>query len=118
MKTNGIIEYKGYTIDNGVTYNNIVSVQLQNGDDLIFKSVEEAKKAIDELEETFTQEEQEEFEIDENGYSLNGFDQYHHCQWCGEVEMESEMIEEQNFGWLCKRCQSALISRGEKIKRR
>ena len=44
-----IINYKGYTIDDGVTYNNYVSVQLNNGDDLIFKSVEEAKKALDEI---------------------------------------------------------------------
>lgn len=44
-----IINYKGYTIDDGVTYNNIVSVQLNNGDDLIFDSVEEAKKALDEI---------------------------------------------------------------------
>ena len=112
-----VISYKGYVIDNGVTYENLVSVQLPNGDDLMFRSVEEAKEFVDSQEEHFTQEEQEEYEIDENGYSLNGFDQYHHCQWCGEVNIESEMVEEKNFGWLCKGCQSALISRGEKIRR-
>ena len=112
-----VINYKGYVIDNGVTYENLVSVQLSNGDDLMFRSVEEAKRFIDNETETFTQEEQEEYEIDENGFSLNGFDQHHHCQWCGEVNIESEMVEESNFGWLCKGCQSALISRGEKIRR-
>lgn len=112
-----IIEYKGYIIDNGVTYKNIVSVQIWNGDDIIFESVEEAKRFIDNETETFTQEEQEEFEIDENGYSLNGFDQHRHCQWCGEIDIESEMVEEKHFGWLCKSCVSALESRGEKIRR-
>lgn len=42
------IEYKGYVIDNGLMYENLISV-FYNGDDLIFKSVEDAKKFIDEI---------------------------------------------------------------------
>lgn len=46
-----IIEYKGYFIDNKVTYENLITVQLFNGDDVIFKTVEEAKRFIDEIRE-------------------------------------------------------------------
>ena len=34
-----IINYKGYVIDNGVTYENLITVQIWNGDDIIFESV-------------------------------------------------------------------------------
>ena len=112
-----IINYKGYVIDNKVTYENLITVQIWNGDDIIFESVEEAKRFIDNETETFTQEEQEEFEIDEKGYSLNGYDQHRHCRWCEEINIESEMVEEKHFGWLCKGCVSALVSRGEKVRR-
>ena len=40
------IEYKGYTIDNGLTYPNMVSVFV-DGDDWLFDTVEEAKAEID-----------------------------------------------------------------------
>lgn len=42
------IEYKGYVIDNGWVYENLITVQYC-GDDLIFKSVEDAKEFIDEI---------------------------------------------------------------------
>jgi hypothetical protein len=42
------IEYKGYVIDNGLVYENLITV-FYNGDDLIFKSVEDAKEFIDEI---------------------------------------------------------------------
>lgn len=40
------IEYKGYIIDNGLTYPNMVSVFV-DGDDWLFNTVEEAKAEID-----------------------------------------------------------------------
>lgn len=42
------IEYKGYVIDNGYMYDNLITV-FYNGDDLIFKSMEDAKEFIDEI---------------------------------------------------------------------
>lgn len=42
------IEYKGYYIDNGYVYDNLITVQYC-GDDIIFKTVDEAKKFIDEI---------------------------------------------------------------------
>ena len=42
-----IINYKGYTIDVFMTYENLISVQDFSGDDLIFQTVEEAKTWID-----------------------------------------------------------------------
>lgn len=42
------IEYKGYVIDNGYVYEDLITVQYM-GDDLIFESVEKAKEFIDEI---------------------------------------------------------------------
>lgn len=42
------IEYKDYVIDNGLVYENLITV-FYNGDDLVFKSVEDAKEFIDEI---------------------------------------------------------------------
>ena len=42
------IEYKGYVIDNGYVYDNLITVQY-NGDDLVFKTIGEAKEFIDEI---------------------------------------------------------------------
>lgn len=42
------IEYKGFTIDNGYVYDNLITVQYC-GDDIIFESIEDAKNFIDEI---------------------------------------------------------------------
>ena len=42
------IEYKGYGIDVGLTYEGMISVQYC-GDDLFFKTVEDAKEFIDSI---------------------------------------------------------------------
>ena len=36
------------------------------------------------------------------------------CEWCHELAYESECRKELNLGLLCRQCQSALYSRGEK----
>lgn len=71
-------------------------------------------ESLDDREEHFTKEEQEDYGIDENGYELDGFDRYIHCDWCGEPTIEDETRKEINLGYLCKDCVDALISRGEK----
>ena len=79
--------------------------------------VENKKKvceSLDDREEHFTEEEQEDYGIDENGYELDGFDRYIHCDWCGEPTLEDETRKEINLGYLCRNCVDALISRGEK----
>ena len=63
-------------------------------------------------DETFTPEEQEEFDCDEWGNSNSGYDQYHHCGWCEEIFPESEMRHEVDFGWICDRCEAELKSHG------
>lgn len=72
------------------------------------------KLASEEPEEHFTEEEQMEYDIDEFGNSLNNYDEYVHCQWCGEPVSKFEAKHELNMGWLCPDCVAALASRGEK----
>ena len=61
---------------------------------------------------SFTPEEQAEYGIDEEGYSLDGFDTYVRCNWCGEVYPEFDCVFEANLGWLCPRCQDEIRSHG------
>ena len=67
-------------------------------------------------EKLFTPEEQEEYDCDEDGYyEDNGrWGRLVQCGWCGDLCDEDECKYEASFGWLCKNCQSALWSRGEK----
>ena len=69
----------------------------------------------EDFEESFTPEEMEEFNMDEEGNSLDGYDRYVRCTWCDEIYTESECDFEYNLGWLCDRCQSAITSRGERL---
>jgi hypothetical protein len=63
----------------------------------------------------FTEEEIAEHNMDENGVSLDSYDEYVRCNWCGEVFAVSDCVFEANLGWLCDRCYSAIRSRGEKL---
>lgn len=72
-------------------------------------------EGADDKPERFTPEEQAEYNCDEDGNSLEGFDTLHHCAWCGDVETAGEMKHELNFGWLCSRCVADLKSRGETL---
>ena len=69
----------------------------------------------EDFEESFTPEEMEEFNMDEDGNSLDGYDHYVRCGWCDEIFSESECGFDYHMGWLCDRCQSAITSRGEKL---
>ena len=55
-----------------------------------------------------------------NSTEKNGFCEWideiqHKCEWCGEWNLESEMKEEADLGWLCERCILAITSRGEEL---
>lgn len=63
----------------------------------------------------FTEEEMAEYNMDEDGISLDSYDEYVRCNWCGEVFTVDQCIFEANMGWLCDRCESAIRSRGEKL---
>jgi hypothetical protein len=63
----------------------------------------------------FTEEEMVEYNMDEDGISLDSYDEYVRCNWCGEVFTVDQCIFEANMGWLCDRCYSAIASRGEKL---
>lgn len=63
-------------------------------------------------EEYFTPKEQEEYGVDEEGFSLDTYDTYHHCEWCGDITPDAR--KELNMGWLCPGCVDTLISRGER----
>ena len=67
------------------------------------------------LTEKFTPEEMEDYNMDEDGNSLDGYDTYVKCSWCDEIFTESECEFEYHMGWLCDRCQNAITSRGEKL---
>ena len=66
-------------------------------------------------EELFTKEEQEEYNMDEDGNSLDSYDTYVRCGFCDEIYTKSECKYERNLGWLCPRCEAAIYSRGEKL---
>ena len=63
----------------------------------------------------FTEDEMKEYGMDEDGVSLNSYDEYVRCNWCGEVYTIDECEFEADLGWLCDRCYSAIISRGERL---
>ena len=70
------------------------------------------KTFLNEVLYNFTPEEQAEYGIDEEGQSLEGFDTYVRCNWCGEVYPEFDCKFEANLGWLCLRCQDEVRSHG------
>lgn len=72
-------------------------------------------EALETLEESFTPEEMEEYNIDEDGNSLDSYDTYVRCTWCDEIFTEDQCSFEANLGWLCDRCYSAITSRGERL---
>ena len=63
----------------------------------------------------FTPEEQKEYNCDDGGNSNEGFDQYVHCGWCGEVYSTSECRNEAAFGYICPRCQDELHYHGGEL---
>lgn len=67
------------------------------------------------LQEKFTPEEMAEYNMDEDGNSLDGYDTYVRCTWCEDIFSTSECDFEADMGWLCDRCQSAITSRGERL---
>lgn len=60
----------------------------------------------------FTKAEQEEYNMDEEGYSLDSHDQYVRCGFCDEIFTKYECVFEKDFGWLCSRCQDELRYHG------
>ena len=90
------------------TYN-----RLKRAYDRAVKEYEE--KYPEDFTEAFTPEEMKEFNMDEDGNSLDGYDTFVRCTWCEEIFPESECDFEYHMGWLCDRCQSAITSRGERL---
>jgi hypothetical protein len=62
----------------------------------------------------FTPEEQAEYGIDEEGNSLDTYDRFRHCAFCGDVVAEYK--KELDMGYLCHNCVDAIKSRGEKLR--
>lgn len=103
-----------YVVHSDVNENNI----LQDFEDLA-AALEYAKDNID--EQTYI----EEAVCDEDGetiysteviwaYDEDDAEDQTVCEWCGDLVYESECRRELNLGLICKGCQSALYSRGEK----
>lgn len=63
----------------------------------------------------FTEEEMAEYNMDEDGVSLDSYDEYVRCNWCDEIYTADQCVFEADLGWLCDRCYSAIRSRGEKL---
>jgi hypothetical protein len=72
-------------------------------------------KAFMEGYQKFTPEEMEEYGIDEDGNSIEGYDEYVRCTWCEDIFTKDMCGFEADFGWLCDRCQMAISSRGERL---
>lgn len=60
----------------------------------------------------FTKEEQEEYGFDEDGCSIDGYDEWVRCNWCKEPFPESDCVFELNLGYLCDRCQEEIRYHG------
>lgn len=73
------------------------------------------KKPFMEGYQKFTPEEMEEYGIDEDGNSIEGYDEYVRCTWCEEIFTKDMCGFEADLGWLCDRCQQAITSRGERL---
>ncbi len=109
-KWKSVKDLKAY-LDNSIAKAREIKVSVDADGELVKKLTEEIE--FDENgDEIFTPEEQEEFDCDEWGYSNEGYDQFHHCGWCGEIYPESEMRHEVDFGWICSRCEDELKSHG------
>lgn len=63
-------------------------------------------------ESKFTKAEQEEYNMDEDGISLDSYDEFVRCGWCGEIFTKDSCVFEKDFGWLCDRCQDELKYHG------
>ena len=72
-------------------------------------------KAFMEGYQKFTPEEMEEYGIDEDGNSIEGYDEYVRCTWCEDIFTKDMCGFEADLGWLCDRCQMAISSRGERL---
>lgn len=136
------IAYKSYLIEITEAYE--INIWNPNGDKLYtgLSSLPAAKRKIDQLpipeivselsvalesalvteptaeipvRESFTPEEMAEYNMDEDGNSLDSYDTYVRCTWCDEIFTEDQCSFEANLGWLCDRCYSAILSRGERL---
>ena len=63
-------------------------------------------------ESKFTKAEQDEYHMDEDGNSLDSYDEFVRCGWCDEICTKHECVFEKDFGWLCNRCQDELKYHG------
>jgi rubrerythrin len=72
-------------------------------------------KVVTEGYQKFTPEEMEEYGIDEDGNSIEGYDEYVRCTWCEDIFTKDDCGFEADLGWLCDRCQMAISSRGERL---
>ena len=86
------------------------NIRMEQYDALIEYALVEVE--LKESTQTFTEEEREEYNLDEEGIDENG-DQWIHCEWCEDLVPLSECKKELNLGWICRGCQNALYSRGE-----
>ena len=73
------------------------------------------EKSLSEGYQKFTPEEMEEYGIDEDGCSIDGYDEYVRCTWCEDIFTKDMCGFEADLGWLCDRCQMAISSRGERL---
>jgi hypothetical protein len=73
------------------------------------------EKPLTEGYQKFTPEEMEEYGIDEDGCSIDGYDEYVRCTWCKDIFTKDMCGFEADLGWLCDRCQMAISSRGERL---
>lgn len=103
-----------YVVHSDADENNI----LQDFEDLS-AALEYAKANIDELtyvEEVVMNPESEEIYSTEIIWSYDEDDAEDQvvCEWCHELNYESDCRRELNLGLICRNCQAALYSRGEK----
>ena len=117
----------GYSGTNGKFF--ALDQPIKGGDDMMAKEksfrsqyknckvmyVAYPDKNFMEAYQKFTPAEMEEYGIDEEGCSVDGYDEFVRCTWCEDIYTKDDCGFEADLGWLCDRCQMAISSRGERL---
>jgi hypothetical protein len=71
--------------------------------------------AVDEVPDNFRKPIPEGMTIEELVEEMEENEDTVECTWCNDLFDKSECRKEVNLGWLCDRCQAAIMSRGESL---
>lgn len=108
-----------FTKDDLKCTNSSCDPEFDNIDNSVDPEVEEPEtsevSAIDEIPDNFRKPIPEGMTLKELVEEMEENEDEVECTWCEDLFDKSECRYEINLGWLCSRCQSAIMSRGETL---